>query len=92
MRALQVLLSGPGSSWHLAVQPKPLGYPLQCGLLHFFFRLSVYRQGTEADWTFLDLLKLHTQGYPRTMWHNLDQDVARLDLVAESYVESFAHI
>ena len=28
------------------------------------FRLIMYRQGTEADWTFLDLFKLHSQDYP----------------------------
>ena len=43
----------------LALQPKAVGYPLQCGLLHFSFRLVMYRQGTEADWIFLDLFKLH---------------------------------
>jgi len=37
----------------------------------------MYRQGTEADRVFLDLFKLHTQGYSRTMiiCHTLDQDV-----------------
>ena len=35
---------------------------LQCSLLHSSFRLATYHTGTEADWTFLDLFKLHAQG------------------------------
>jgi len=33
-------------------------------LATFSFRLIMYRQGTEADWTFLDLFKLHSQDHP----------------------------
>ena len=66
--ALPTQLSGPGSScFLLAVQPKALGYPLQCGLLHLSFRLVMYHQGTEADWILLDLFKLHSPGSSRTM-------------------------
>ena len=45
----------------------------------FSFRLIMYHQGTEADWTFLDLFKLHFQGFSRTTIssHALDQAIAR---------------
>lgn len=33
-------------------------------LATFSFRLIMYRQGTEADGTLLDLFKLHSQDYP----------------------------
>ncbi len=50
----------------------------------------MYYQGTEADWTFLDLFKLHFQGFSRTTisCHALDQAILRLVLSAESRVES----
>ena len=50
----------------------------------------MYHQGTEADWTFLDLFKLHYQGFSRTIisCHALDQAIVRLSLSAESWVES----
>ncbi len=50
----------------------------------------MYRQGTEADWTFLDLFKLHFQGFSRTKisCHASDQAVLRLVPSAESQVES----
>ena len=55
-------------------------------LATFSLRLIMYRQGTEADWTFLDLFKLHSPGLSRTVLccHALDQDVMRFDLHAES--------
>ena len=54
------------------------------------FRLVMYRQGTEADWTFLDLVQAAFPGLSRTMicCRSLDQDVVRFDLYAESYAES----
>lgn len=37
---------------------------MQCSLLRLSFRLTTYQAGTEADWNFLDLFKLHSQGSP----------------------------
>jgi len=50
----------------------------------------MYHQGTEADWTFLDMFKLHFQGFSRTTisCRALDQAVVRPVLSAESRVES----
>ena len=61
-------------------------------LATFSLRLIMYRQGTEADWTFLDLFKLHSPGLSRTVLccHALDQDVMRFDLHTESLAESLA--
>lgn len=43
---------------------KNLGILVQCSLLRLSFRLNTYQTGTEADWNFLDLFKLHSQGFP----------------------------
>lgn len=50
----------------------------------------MYRQGTEADWIFLDLFKLHSQDYPgpccdASLWTRI---YLGLDLDAESHAES----
>jgi hypothetical protein len=60
-------------------------------LATFSFRLIMYRQGTEADWTFLDLFKLHSPGLSRTVLccHASDQDVMRYYLYAESLADTY---
>lgn len=63
---------------------------MQCGLLRFLFRLVTYQLGTEADWTFLELFKLHSRGLSRTTMncHALDQAIMRCFFVAESHGKS----
>lgn len=65
---------------------------MQCGLLHFLFRLVTYQLGTEADWTFLELFKLHFRGLSRMTMncHALDQAFMICVSVAESHGKSHA--
>lgn len=59
---------------------------MQCGLLRFLFRLGMYRMGTEADWTFLEIFKLHIRGLSRMKMKHYAFDPAcmRIVPVAES--------
>lgn len=65
---------------------------MQCGLLRFLFRLVTYQLGTEADWTFFELFKLHFRGLSRITMncHVLGQAFMRCVSVAESHGKNHA--